>query len=175
MKQQVARSEDHCSEAIPIIEWPEVHPPAYRVPNPTKNPPIIINISPWTEKIRSRLKISNGSKPLRSWMPSSPKVLCVSLLIAAASPPFKKRTAKKAPSIIPAAKKRFQLLAFQLYLKNEISAGKQAAQICRSVDEIPKTLLPAMSRSGTISPIRGPAIYQGHGCFINSSITFDLK
>lgn len=44
------------------------------------------------------------------------------------------------------------------------------AQICRMEDEIPKGLLPAISKRGTIRPIKEPETYQGHGCVRNSFI-----
>ncbi len=49
-------------------------------------------------------------------------------------------------------------------------AGKQAAQICRSDEEIPNVLLPVISKSGTVRPISGPASHQGQGCFIHTAI-----
>jgi hypothetical protein len=42
----------------------------------------------------------------------------------------------------------------QLYLKNGISAGIQAAQICRNDDDIPKDLFPINNKVGTVSPIK---------------------
>jgi hypothetical protein len=36
----VAISEGNCKLLIPDMECPEVQPPAYRAPNPTKIPPI---------------------------------------------------------------------------------------------------------------------------------------
>ena len=50
----VATKEGHCKSLSPIIACPEVHPPAYRVPNPTRNPPPTIMINP-----RSVNKFSN--------------------------------------------------------------------------------------------------------------------
>jgi hypothetical protein len=48
-------------------------------------------------------------------------------------------------------------------------AGKQAAQICRKLEERPKTLLPDSKRTGTINPINGPEIHHGQ-CCLNISI-----
>ena len=42
-------------------------------------------------------------------------------------------------------------------------AGTHAAQMCLSEDDIPNDLLPIINNAGTVSPISGPAIYQGHG------------
>jgi hypothetical protein len=54
-------------------------------------------------------------------------------------------------------------------------AGMQAAQVCRSTDDIPKALFPSNNKTGTVSPISGPAIYQGHGSFIKSIAIDDIK
>lgn len=47
-------------------------------------------------------------------------------------------------------------------------AGTHAAQMCRNVEEIPNRLFPIQSNSGTVSPIMGPATYQGHGLYSKS-------
>src|SRR5687767_8688583 len=70
------------------------------------------------------------------------------------------------PASTPATKTRFQLSLFQLYWKKGILPGKQAAHICRSVEEIPNDLLPSINNNGTTNPINGPATYQGQGCLI---------
>src|SRR5688572_5276776 len=70
--------------------------------------------------------------------------------------------------MIPPTKKRFHISFFQSYLKKGILAGRQAAHTCLSDDDIPKALLPISKSNGTISPIKGPATYQGQGCFIHS-------
>jgi hypothetical protein len=57
-----------------------------------------------------------------------------------------------------------------LYLKKGILAGMQAAQICLSEEEMPKFLLPIMSRMGTVRPMKTPATDQCQGCFINSNM-----
>ena len=75
---------------------------------------------------------------------------------------------RTAPITIPPTKKRFHISFFQSYLKKGILAGRQAAQTCLSDDDIPKALLPMSKSNGTISPIKGPATYQGQGCFIHS-------
>jgi hypothetical protein len=46
--------------------------------------------------------------------------------------------------------------------------GKQAAHICRRLEEMPNFLLPKSNSAGTNKPISGPAIYHGHGCFTKS-------
>jgi len=76
----------------------------------------------------------------------------------------------KPPANIPVTKIRFQFSFFQLYWKKGIFAGIQAAQICRSEELMPNVLLPNISNSGTVRPISGPDIYQGHGCCIQSII-----
>jgi hypothetical protein len=49
-------------------------------------------------------------------------------------------------------------------------AGKQAAHTWRRLEEIPKCLLPKISRAGIINPINAPATYHGHGCFKKSDM-----
>ena len=44
----------------PTIPWPEVHPPAYLEPKPTKIPATIKIKKPLTESMASILKISSG-------------------------------------------------------------------------------------------------------------------
>jgi hypothetical protein len=41
--------------------------------------------------------------------------------------------------------------------------------------DIPKVLFPRMSRRGMVSPITGPATYQGHGFKIFSNISVVLN
>src|SRR5690606_3977702 len=67
------------------------------------------------------------------------------------------------PSTIPPTKKRFHDSFRQSYLKNEKPDGATAAQRCLKEEEIPKDLFPISNRSGTVRPIKGPEIYQGHG------------
>ena len=43
--------------------------------------------------------------------------------------------------------------------------------MCLSDEEIPKDLLPINNNIGTVRPIIGPAMYQGHGFLINSMIS----
>ena len=82
---------------------------------------------------------------------------------------------KMPPNNTPATKNKLQISFFQLYLKNSIFPGIQAAQICLSDDEIPKVLFAINNDSGTINPIMGPETYHGHGCLINSIMTKMLK
>ena len=67
------------------------------------------------------------------------------------------------PITRPAAKNRFHNCCFQLYFRKSIFPGKQAAQICLKLLDIPSILLPASIRRGTVKPIIGPATYHGHG------------
>jgi hypothetical protein len=73
-----------------------------------------------------------------------------------------------APNNMPATKNKFQDSLRQLYLKKGMFAGMQAAQICRNDEDTPNALLPIISSNGTVSPINGPATYQGQGCLIHS-------
>jgi hypothetical protein len=64
IKQIVATNEGHCKLDKPIIECPEVHPPAYLVPKPTRKPPTTINRNPFNENNTDQLKISCGARLL---------------------------------------------------------------------------------------------------------------
>ena len=44
----------------PTIPWPDVQPPAYLDPNPTKTPAIRSTKNPLIESMASKLKISSG-------------------------------------------------------------------------------------------------------------------
>ena len=61
IKQIVATNEGHCKLDKPIIECPEVHPPAYLVPKPTKKPPITRRTKPLSVNKAGQLKSSDGN------------------------------------------------------------------------------------------------------------------
>ena len=61
IKQMVATSDENCRLLKPIMECPEVHPFAYRVPKPTRNPPSTSNINPLKVNKDVKLKISGGN------------------------------------------------------------------------------------------------------------------
>jgi len=170
IKQQVATRDGHCRLEIPIMACPDVQPPAYLVPKPTKKPPITIKIKPLKVRSWSKLKTSFGSKPLKSLIPCCCNTAWVCGLISTGWLANKNCAAMNPPKTMPATKKRFQLSFFQSYLKNEILAGIHAAQMCLSDDEMPKVLLPMISRAGTTRPISGPATYQGQGWVIKSIV-----
>lgn len=69
IKQIVATKEGHCKVESPMMECPLVHPPAYLVPNPTKNPPKTKNANPFNVKIFATLKIWVGISLLKSVIP----------------------------------------------------------------------------------------------------------
>lgn len=67
MKKPIAAKKDtSCNELKPVIACPDVHPPAYLVPKPIRNPPIIINIMPFGVERNSKLNSSDGCKPEKS-------------------------------------------------------------------------------------------------------------
>ncbi len=82
----------------------------------------------------------------------------------------KKWIAIAPPKKIPKTKNKFQISFFQLYLKNGMLAGKQAAQMCLNDELIPNDLLPKIKSAGTVKPISGPATYQGQGCLKKSNM-----
>ncbi len=172
IKQMVATKEGHCKVDNPMMAWPEVHPPAQRVPNPTKNPPITIKNNPLMVNIFSIPKRSDGIKFPKSLTPNAFKSLMVD---SAISIPFGfdiKKVAINPPIAVPRTKFKFQISFFHSYLKNGIFAGIQAAQICRNEDEIPNVLFPRISKVGTVNPINRPAIDQCQGFFSISIMYF---
>ena len=62
----VATSDGHCKLLSPIMECPDVHPFAYRVPKPTKKPPTTIKKNPLIVKSDLKLNRSLGNKLLKS-------------------------------------------------------------------------------------------------------------
>lgn len=46
--------------------------------------------------------------------------------------------------------------------------------MCRNEELMPNDLFPSNKSKGTVSPIKGPAIYHGHGC-LKKSIIFRLE
>jgi hypothetical protein len=69
IKHRVAISEAGCKFERPMIECPEVQPPAYRVPNPTKNPPSTVNDKPFSVNNVCQLKTCLGNKEWVSVIP----------------------------------------------------------------------------------------------------------
>ena len=62
-KPATAIREDRLNMLRPVMAWPDVHPPPYLVPKPTKNPPdITMNIAVGDEMF-VQLNISFGTKP----------------------------------------------------------------------------------------------------------------
>lgn len=78
------------------------------------------------------------------------------------------------PKKIPKTKNKFHTSFRQLYLKKGILVGRHAAQICLSDELIPKDLLPNINNAGTVSPMSGPATYQGQGDLMSSKISIIL-
>lgn len=170
IKQQVAISEGICRVDKPIMACPLVQPPAYRVPKPTKKPPITKKKSPFRVKIFSTLNMSAGIILVKSVMPNADKLAMVLSAITMLLGLLKNWVAIKPPNNTPTTKNIFQISFFQLYLKNGIFAGTHIAHTCRKEDEIPNFLLPISNKVGTVKPIKTPATAQCHGCFINSII-----
>ena len=69
IKQTVAISEGNCKEDKPMIACPLVHPPAYLVPNPTKNPPITIKENPLMVNREDQLNKEVGNNDSEVVMP----------------------------------------------------------------------------------------------------------
>ena len=174
IKQQVAMSEGNCRFEIPMMACPDVQPFAHLVPKPTINPPITKKNKPFSVKIFSILKTSLGINPEKLCTPNAAKSALVASAMTISFGLPNKLLAMKPPIKIPTTKNRFQDSFFQSYLKKSTLAGKQAAQICFRLDEMPKALLPKISKIGTVNPIKIPAIDQCQGCRMSSNISLDL-
>ena len=149
---------------------PEVQPPAQRVPKPTKKPPKTMKMKPLRVNKFWKLNKSVGNNPEKSVMPRAANSCCVCGLMMIALGFESKELPINPPKMIPATKKRFHDSFFQSYLKKLILAGIQAAQTCRSEEEIPKVLFPRINKSGTVKPIKSPEIDQCQGWRIISNV-----
>ena len=160
-----ATSDETCRSANPLIACPEVHPPAYLAPNPTKNPPPKIMTRPGKEAKPFQDIISGGTSPEKSVIPKSLNAASVAGASSTSTPEEPKSVvARKPPSIIPTANARFQApLFFQSYFRKSRLAGTVAAHMCLRFAETPNCLPPHKSNKGTKSPKIGPATYQGQG------------
>ena len=135
------------------------------------------NIGPSTESIITAdfsytIPISEGTKLSKLAMPYPASSVVRDGWISTGWEWAKRLTANTPPIKIPNTKNRFHTSLFQSYLKKGILAGMQDAQICRRDELIPNDLFPRIKRAGTVKPISGPAIYQGHGSLIKSTIIY---
>ena len=113
-----ATKEGFCRLLNPEMAWPEVQPPAYRVPKPTKKPAMINIANPLKVTIESQLKISGGKSDSPAFL--KPMALKSSMVLgerAMAEPSDKKFTAIKPPAMAPMTTTKFQRCAFQSNLK----------------------------------------------------------
>src|SRR5687768_2446602 len=112
-KQPVAIIDGHWRFDIPMIECPEVQPPAYRVPKPTRNPPTTTKMNPLRVRSAPKLKISAGWRPPRLPMPEAWRSATVAAEIRTGSEFRNTIPPRTPPSTMPAASTRFQLSFFQ--------------------------------------------------------------
>src|ERR1041385_5660955 len=94
--------------------------------------------------------------------------LNISRGISTTEPSFISTPPINPPINMPPTKYKLQISFFQSYWNNGNDAGTHAAQMCRSVDEIPSLLFPISNNNGTVTPMTGPATYHGQGLYINS-------
>ena len=146
-----------------IIVGAEVHPPAYLVPKPIRNAPNTKNIKPTGVNKFVQEKISTGINLLKSLMPRLIKDSLAESVNSRGLGFCKKLAAKNPPIRIPAIKTKFQVSFFQSYLKKEMLEGMHIAQKRLNDEETPSFLFPNRSKTGTINPIKTPAIDQCHG------------
>lgn len=127
-----ATKEGFCRLLNPEIAWPDVHPPAYLVPKPTRKPAITKIDIPFKLRIASQLNISDGNKDSPTL--SKPMAFKSSMVLGDNSmvePSDKKLTVIKPPIMAPTTTTRFQRWDFQSYLKK--SAYLPAPPILQSV------------------------------------------
>ena len=126
-----ATNEGFCRLLNPEIAWPEVHPPAYLVPKPTRNPAITKIDIPFKLRMASQLNISDGNKDSPTF--SKPMAFKSSIVLVDKSmvEPSDNWTDIIPPIIAPTTTTRFQRWAFQSYLKK--SAYLPAPPILHSV------------------------------------------
>ena len=149
---------------------PLVHPPAYRVPKPTRKPPANRKMKPRNVNNWFQLKISAGSNWEVSVIPLVARYCWVGSASTTGFGSLSNWAPTKAPTAIPPTKKRFQISFFQSYLKKAMSPGMHAAHKWRSELLMPNVLLPTSSRYGTVRPMSAPATYQGQGWWMSSSM-----
>jgi len=113
-----ATKEGFCRLLNPEMAWPEVQPPAYLVPKPTRNPAITKIDIPFKFSIASQLNISDGNKVAPTF--SKPMAFKSSMVLderAMVEPSDNNWTEIKPPIIAPTTTTRFQRWLFQSYLK----------------------------------------------------------
>src|SRR5689334_3734625 len=98
--------------ASPITPWPDVQPPAYEEPNPTRKPPPMIEIDPRSVSKARQLNSCAGTSPEGEASPSAAIASRVRGDTAGVAPPPSIVTASTAPTRMPAASAMFQLPDF---------------------------------------------------------------
>ena len=164
-----AIKEGTCRSDKPDIACPDVQPPAYRVPNPIKNPPPKNKISPRQVSRNFQLKIADGS----SWPSNGICNCCRSATVAAdnrmGSPDGNQCTINP-PIMEPTRNQRFHCSFFQSKLKKPTSLPAPIMeQILDRFEEKPNDF-PKNNSPVIINAIANPETYQGQGWLINESI-----
>ncbi len=171
IKLPVATNDGTWREDKPRIEWPDVHPPAYRVPNPINTPPPTASRNP---RRVSRLSAENNISGIGAdvgTIPKLPRYSRRSACMITSSSGARTVPDRRPPRIRPTTKNRFHRSIRQSYAKyGNRFPGSTAAQMCLNEEDTPNDLLPIRSSIGTVRPIMGPDIYQGHGFDRISSI-----
>src|SRR5437588_7438514 len=169
--EMTAMSEADCRSASPEMPWPDVHPPAHEVPNPTRKPPPTIMRRPRTLRRACQVNNWRGTSPVKSRMPSAARDACAWGVMATGSGFASSTPPTKPPATTPATKTRFHRPApRQSYLKNATLPGNVAAHMWRRLAERPNGLLPIASNATATTPTSGPVTYQGHGLSRNGTI-----
>ena len=162
-KPMTAIREGICRLLSPLMAWPDVQPPAYRVPKPISKPPTSSSNMPGKEESRSIPKISAGKKsapgsekpyPLSAATVSGDRSITVSGV--------KNRIARKPPKILPKTKARFQYCFLVSILKKSANLPAPPIEhiVLRLLDMPNRS--PKKSKLNMTRAIMGPATYHGH-------------
>ncbi len=153
----------------PLMAWPEVQPPAQRVPKPTRKPPTTKTKNPWKVNRLDHLKRVSGANPPENGIPNAAKSFMVEDESAKGSGLGINVCAIKPPIIAPITNTMFQICAFQSKSKNSmLLPAPPMEQKLLKVELTPK-FPPATRRANIIRAIKGPDTYQGQA-WVNSSI-----
>lgn len=170
-----AIKEGSCKFESPDMACPEVHPPAYREPNPTSPPPSSNKNHTLGSDSADRENSSSGFNCPLKVKPRSLRSVMVAADRLSASGLLKNLADSHPPIIAPSRKSRFHRCAFQSKLKKLLRLPAPAMlQMVRKLAEKPK-LFPQKISISIITTMTIPEKYQGQGCLINSIISMRRK
>lgn len=155
--------EGNCRLDNPVIACPEVHPSAYLVPNPTRNPPTINKIKPFIVSKNSILKSCDGFKAPSNCTLSVARSAIVASESCKGKSPIKKVALIHPPKTAPARKSKLHFCDLQSKSKKlEYFPAPHAAQMILRLDDSPKVRPKSIIKIIT-KAIKNPDTYHGQG------------